>query len=138
VKAAELDEKEKQLEEERKPQKEKEKQLEEKEIQLEKKDKQLDEKDKEIERLKAQLKDIDLFQNGLDFDFIKNYEKKIKAGMIEPWVEKINDPEKFNIEVIPAERAQEYNDLISQRLYLQARNLVMNLNLRNFSGLTKD
>ena len=85
-----------------------------------------------------EAKEIDLFQSGLDFDFIKNYEKKIKAGMIEPWVEKINDPEKFNIEVIPSERAQEYNDLISQKQYLQARNLVMNLNIRNFSGLNKD
>jgi len=83
-------------------------------------------------------KERDLFQSGFDFDFIKNYEKKIKAGMIEPWVEKINDPEKFNIEVIPSERAQEYNHLISQRQYLQARNLVMNLNMYNFSGLYQD
>ena len=72
------------------------------------------------------------------YHLFTNYEKKIKAGMIEPWVEKINDPEKFNIDVIPAERAQEYNDLISQRQCLQARNLVMNLNIRNFSGFNKD
>ena len=77
------------------------------------------------------------FESGKHYAFLEHYEEKFKAGTIEDWVEKINDPERKSIDVLPFEFEKEYDSAIANNQYIQARNYLIPLTYYNEDDLIK-
>ncbi len=63
--------------------------------------------------------------------------RNLKQERIEDWVEKINDPERKSIDVLPFEFEKEYDSAIANNQYIQARNYLIPLTYYNEDDLIK-
>jgi CRISPR-associated endonuclease/helicase Cas3 len=83
-----------------------------------------------------QGEDLVNYQQGLNHPTINHFEQDLIAGTYRPWVEDVIQGADRQIEVLPSELLTEFQQLLHERRYLEARSLLVPIRLgQHFKAL---